>query len=156
MSAIIQTIVQYSIQASQFMWPVFCPTVGIVLVLLLRSGSQKIQPIFLFSSDALYYYCISFAFTGCRLFTLDSVNLCRKYTFVFDLLLSMIVSSYWCVLSWRDFCLVQQAMAEHHSQMVWFRRLYIIFSRYMVINSLREMNVCDAELEIQIASMKSA
>lgn len=67
----------------------------------------------------------------------------------------MAISSYWCVLSWSDFRLLQEAMAEHRSQMVWFRRLYIVFSRYMVINTLREMNVSDAELEIQIASMKS-
>lgn len=93
---------------------------------------------------------------GCRLFTLDSINVCRKYTFVFDLLLSMTISSYWCVLSWRDFRLVQKAMVEHRSQMVWFRQLYVIFSRYMIINSLREMNVSDAELEIQIASIKNA
>lgn len=68
----------------------------------------------------------------------------------------MTISSYWCVLSWRDFRLVQKAMVEHRSQMVWFRQLYVIFSRYMIINSLREMNVSDAELEIQIASIKNA
>lgn len=91
---------------------------------------------------------------GCRLFTLDSVNVCRKYTFLFDLLLSMAFSSNWCVLNWRDFRRVQRAMSAHRSQMVWFRRLYILFSRYIVINTLREVQISDAELEIQIASLQ--
>lgn len=36
----------------------------------------------------------------------------------------------------------RRAMTEaHKSQMVWFRHLYIVFSRYMVINDLRLENV---------------
>lgn len=45
-------------------------------------------------------------------------------------------------------------MQAHRSQMVWFRRLYIIFSRYMIINTLREIQISDAELEMQIASLQ--
>lgn len=41
-------------------------------------------------------------------------------------------------------------MKQHKSQMLWFRWLYIIFSRYIFINSLREMNLSDVELEMQI------
>lgn len=89
-------------------------------------------------------------FLGCRLFTLDSVNLCRKYTSIFDLLLSMTVSKYWFILNWNDFRRIQRAMYAHQSQMIWFRRLYIYFSRYMVINTLREMQLSDAELEMQL------
>ena len=73
---------------------------------------------------------------------------------MFDLLLSMTLSNNWCVLSWSDFRRVQRAMWEHRSQMVWFRRLYILFSRYIVINTLREVQISDAELEIQIASLQ--
>lgn len=91
---------------------------------------------------------------GCRLFTLDSVNVFRKYTGVFDLLLSMMLSNNWCIVNWRDFRHLQRAMWSHRSQMVWFRRLYIIFSRYMFINTLREVQISDAELEIQIASLQ--
>jgi N-acetylglucosaminylphosphatidylinositol deacetylase len=39
-------------------------------------------------------------------------------------------------------------MKEHSSQMVWFRKLYIIFSRYMLINTLQELTVENIELEI--------
>ncbi|KFB40798.1 AGAP001955-PA-like protein [Anopheles sinensis] len=52
------------------------------------------------------------------------------------------------VLSWRARRAVQNAMRLHNSQMVWFRKLYIVFSRYMVINSLREINKSDVEFEI--------
>lgn len=31
----------------------------------------------------------------------------------------------------------QKAMSCHHSQLLWFRHLYVIFSRYMRINSLQ-------------------
>jgi len=39
---------------------------------------------------------------------------------------------------------------EHQSQMRWFRWLYIYFSRYMFINSMRQINLSDVELEMQI------
>lgn len=52
------------------------------------------------------------------------------------------------VLSWQSRLAVQNAMRLHRSQMVWFRKLYIKFSRYMVINSLREINQSDVEFEI--------
>ena len=39
-----------------------------------------------------------------------------------------------------QFCgLLQRAMYAHLSQYVWFRRLYITFSRYMIINTLQEL-----------------
>lgn len=31
------------------------------------------------------------------------------------------------------------AMEKHESQMVWFRKLYVIFSRYMSVNELRRV-----------------
>lgn len=76
--------------------------------------------------------------------------------FLFDLLPSLICSSNWCILNWRDFRLVQKSMAQHQSQLVWFRRLYVHFSRYMLINTLREMSISDVELEMQIAATKDA
>lgn len=66
----------------------------------------------------------------------------------------MTLSNNWCILNWCDVRRVQHAMWAHRSQMVWFRRLYIMFSRYMWINTLREVQISDAELEIQIASLQ--
>lgn len=31
------------------------------------------------------------------------------------------------------------AMEKHESQMVWFRKLYVLFSRYMSVNELRRV-----------------
>jgi len=45
---------------------------------------------------------------------------------------------------------VRSAMKEHQSQMRWFRWLYIYTSRYMFINSMRQINLSDVELEMQI------
>ncbi len=42
--------------------------------------------------------------------------------------------------------LLQRAMACHWSQYVWFRRLYVCFSRYLVVNSFRELiDTCGAK-----------
>lgn len=122
---------------AQILWPVKSSEIHLLFSNLIH--------ISLFS-----FLFFTFIFLGCRLFTLDSVNLCRKYTSIFDLLLSMTVSKFWFILNWSDFRCVQRAMYAHQSQMVWFRRLYIHFSRYMVINTLREMQLSDAELEMQL------
>ncbi|KAI3643382.1 hypothetical protein MP228_012937 [Amoeboaphelidium protococcarum] len=37
----------------------------------------------------------------------------------------------------QDVILANQSMLQHGSQMVWFRRLYIVFSRYMYVNSFK-------------------
>lgn len=88
--------------------------------------------------------------SDCKILTLDSVNICRKYLSIFDLVISLLLSTNWCVLSWKNVNIVRKAMRQHKSQMLWFRQLYIMFSRYMVINTLREINVSDIELDMQI------
>lgn len=70
-----------------------------------------------------------------------------------DLLVSLVLSTHWCIVGWSGMRQIQVAMRQHRSQMVWFRWLYIYFSRYMLINSLREINVSDIELEMQINDM---
>ncbi|KAJ6633220.1 N-acetylglucosaminyl-phosphatidylinositol de-N-acetylase [Pseudolycoriella hygida] len=104
---------------------------------------------------AIYYAAASLRLAGylpksCKILTLDSVNILRKYMSVFDLVISLLLSTNWCILSWKNVNIVRRAMRQHKSQMLWFRKLYIIFSRYMVINTLREVNVSDIELDMQI------
>lgn len=104
---------------------------------------------------AIFYATASLFLAGmlppkCRVLTLDSTNALRKYTFVFDLLVTLLLGGQWCVASWPDVQRVRRAMAAHRSQMVWFRQLYVLCSRYMVINSWREMSASDVELELQI------
>lgn len=69
---------------------------------------------------------------------------------VLDLLVSLALSTHWCIVDWTGVRTIQRAMRQHKSQLLWFRRLYIHFSRYMIINSLREINISDIELEMQI------
>ncbi|XP_058822285.1 N-acetylglucosaminyl-phosphatidylinositol de-N-acetylase [Topomyia yanbarensis] len=103
--------------------------------------------------SAIYYATASLCLSGliptkCRVLTLESINLCRKYISVLDLPITLLLSTHWVVLSWHSRRAVQNAMRLHRSQLVWFRKLYIKFSRYMVINSLREINQSDVEFEI--------
>lgn len=104
---------------------------------------------------AIYYATASLCLAGlipngCKIFTLDSINVCRKYMFILDLLVSLVLSTNWCIVEWNEMKTIQCAMKQHKSQLLWFRKLYILFSRYMIINSLREMNSSDIELEMQI------
>ena len=46
-------------------------------------------------------------------------------------------------------------MAAHKSQYVWFRKLYMIFSRYTFINTLQEVNALDLELDLQFDDWKN-
>eukprot|EP00667_Euglena_gracilis_P002034 EG_transcript_2035 len=76
---------------------------------------------------------------GTQFYQLDSVGLLRKFSGVIDLPLSLFESidgetftgSLW--VSW-------QAMQQHTSQFVWFRRLFVIFSRYTYVNTVRNFN----------------
>lgn len=72
-------------------------------------------------------------------FTLKSTNIVRKYISFLDIP----VSSIFCMTSFvslpSEVIKSWRAMAAHGSQFVWFRKLYIIFSRYMFVNTLKEI-----------------
>ena len=72
-------------------------------------------------------------------YTLDSVTLLRKYIFVLDLVWSFLTRKLIFVSGLSHVSKCQQAMATHKSQYVWFRKLYIIFSRYMIINTFTQI-----------------
>ncbi|MBW00877.1 N-acetylglucosaminyl-phosphatidylinositol de-N-acetylase, partial [Eschrichtius robustus] len=74
---------------------------------------------------------------GCSVLTLQSVNLLRKYLSLLDLPCSLLLArDALFVLSRREVAQAQKAMSCHRSQLLWFRHLYVLFSRYMRINSL--------------------
>ncbi|XP_065753827.1 N-acetylglucosaminyl-phosphatidylinositol de-N-acetylase [Phocoena phocoena] len=74
---------------------------------------------------------------GCLVLTLQSVNLLRKYLSLLDLPCSLLCArDALFVLSRREAAQAQRAMSCHRSQLLWFRHLYVLFSRYMRINSL--------------------
>ncbi|PKU37761.1 n-acetylglucosaminyl-phosphatidylinositol de-n-acetylase [Limosa lapponica baueri] len=75
---------------------------------------------------------------GCRVLVLESVNLFRKYISILDILLSCLLpGDALFVLTEEETEQARRAMRCHRSQLLWFRHLYMLFSRYMMINSLR-------------------
>lgn len=127
--------------------------------------SMGIQAIITFDQDGVsghsnhchIYYAVASLFlnkslreSDCRLFTLDTVNVIRKYLLVFDLPITLLLSTNRFILDWKDLKVAQNAMRQHRSQLLWFRYLYIYFSRYMLINSLRQIRISDIELDLQL------
>ncbi|XP_072793308.1 N-acetylglucosaminyl-phosphatidylinositol de-N-acetylase isoform X7 [Taeniopygia guttata] len=75
---------------------------------------------------------------GCRVLVLESVNLCRKYISFLDVLISCLLpTDALFILTEEETEQAKRAMQCHRSQLLWFRRLYLLFSRYLVVNSLR-------------------
>jgi len=77
-----------------------------------------------------------------RAFLLESVNIFRKYCLViFDIFVSNHYSEYVYVVNWAQRSNVVAGMKCHSSQLTWYRYLYLIFSRYIIVNSLQELKV---------------
>ena len=80
---------------------------------------------------------------GITLFALESVSIFRKYASIMDLPFSLMLnyvlpSKPWTeIVSSTDRDIVVSALHQHTSQMVWFRRLYSIFSRYLFVNTFQ-------------------
>ena len=73
-------------------------------------------------------------------YILETVSLLRKYSLIFDLIFSMSFPS--CLIavsSPLEYINTFRSMLKHVSQLVWFRWLYIVTSRYMFINTLRKI-----------------
>ncbi|XP_053562086.1 N-acetylglucosaminyl-phosphatidylinositol de-N-acetylase [Bombina bombina] len=91
---------------------------------------------------------------GCSVLVLESVNILRKYLSFLDLPISwMCPQDGLFILAGEQYKKAKDAMACHQSQLLWFRHLYLIFSRYMVINSLKFLS-CDKE-EPEVKSKNS-
>ena len=78
---------------------------------------------------------------------LETVNIFRKYISVFDIFYSVIhcyIANFMkndrklvVARSVDDIGTTGNAMKKHKSQFVWFRKLYIRFSRYLIMNTLK-------------------
>ncbi|XP_021768366.1 probable N-acetylglucosaminyl-phosphatidylinositol de-N-acetylase [Chenopodium quinoa] len=75
---------------------------------------------------------------------LDSSSVLRKYSGPVDIWLSIFMA--WCLPRRKSFCLLNehpfmsfQAMAQHASQWVWFRKLFVCFSSYTYVNTLQRI-----------------
>ncbi|NXO14707.1 PIGL acetylase, partial [Oriolus oriolus] len=74
----------------------------------------------------------------CRVLMLESVNLFRKYISFLDVLISCLLPrDALFILTEEETEQAKRAMRCHRSQLLWFRHLYLLFSRYLVVNSLR-------------------
>ncbi|NXC23719.1 PIGL acetylase, partial [Campylorhamphus procurvoides] len=74
----------------------------------------------------------------CRVLVLQSVHLLRKYLAFLDVPISCLLpSDELFILTQEETEQAKRAMRCHRSQLLWFRHLYVLFSRYMVVNSLR-------------------
>ena len=69
-------------------------------------------------------------------YTLRSVNILRKYIGFADFFVSLLDSHIYLNFNmYKNY----KAMAIHHSQFVWYRKLFVIFSRYGYINTLEKI-----------------
>ena len=92
-----------------------------------------------------------------KAFELRTVGIVRKYLILIDLIL-ILVSKLWRLVSikrksrrnsrmnqiaCKEFHPIRcwNAMAAHNSQFVWYRKLFILFSRYTYFNDLQEINI---------------
>ncbi|XP_073287961.1 uncharacterized protein [Primulina huaijiensis] len=76
---------------------------------------------------------------------LVSIGIARKYSGIVDIWLSILFSrcqqngQYQCLLN-QDPVKSYSAMAQHSSQWVWFRKLFVLFSSYTYVNTLKRVN----------------
>ncbi|XP_036152257.1 N-acetylglucosaminyl-phosphatidylinositol de-N-acetylase isoform X1 [Myotis myotis] len=77
---------------------------------------------------------------GCTVLMLESVNVLRKYITLLDLPFSLLhAGDVLFVLTSKEVTQAKRAMSCHRSQLLWFRRLYVLCSRYLRINSLHAL-----------------
>ena len=70
---------------------------------------------------------------------LESTSILRKYIGVLDIFLSAAAAvsrpeKHLCV--WAEPVLNYRAMNAHYSQFVWYRKLFVVFSRYTYMNTV--------------------
>lgn len=88
---------------------------------------------------------ISLKINYIKFYTLQSINLVQKYLAFFDFPFFYLVAgrdkaSQVYVLGIEEYFRLVEAFRCHHSQVVWFRRLYTIFSKYMYVNVISELD----------------
>ncbi|KAF4660861.1 N-acetylglucosaminyl-phosphatidylinositol de-N-acetylase [Perkinsus olseni] len=75
-----------------------------------------------------------------KVFNLQTVNILRKYLLPLDLLFMLMDSSRGLtIVNSEDPWALFRTMKIYHSQDVWFRKLFAVFSRYAYVNSLLEV-----------------
>ncbi|KAK2816278.1 hypothetical protein Q7C36_022549 [Tachysurus vachellii] len=92
---------------------------------------------------AIYKSLSHLAFVGrlpedCQVLSLHTISILRKYLSIFELPISWLIpSSFFCILGPNEYKKAKEAMLHHRSQLLWFRHVYILLSRYMYVNTFR-------------------
>ncbi|KAJ2490728.1 hypothetical protein IWW37_002930 [Coemansia sp. RSA 2050] len=84
-----------------------------------------------------------FKFQRINVYALESVGLARKFSSILDTLFAFgmaVGGGRMFVADLAAYSQGIQAMLMHESQLVWFRKLYLVFSRYMFINTYTKVN----------------
>lgn len=77
---------------------------------------------------------------GCRVFALRSVTMLRKYSSILDVPMSFLLTPSAAYVSGpKRWMILRRAMQAHCSQYVWFRKLYMMFSRFTLINTYDDL-----------------
>src|SRR5206468_1207854 len=81
-----------------------------------------------------------------ELLELESIRLFRKYAGMVNYLHDFIKvttggnSIYAIPCPYEVFWIAQEAMGKHSSQLVWFRKIYLLLSRFIFIDSFKRVN----------------
>ncbi|KAJ2470073.1 hypothetical protein GGI02_003174 [Coemansia sp. RSA 2322] len=86
-----------------------------------------------------------FKFHPINVYALESVGMVRKFSSILDTLFAfgMVITggdNRMFVADLPAYYMGIRAMLMHESQLVWFRKLYLAFSRYMFINTYNKVN----------------
>lgn len=85
----------------------------------------------------------------CCLLSLETVGVLRKYLSYLELPLSgCLPSCLCCVIGLKGYRQAREAMLCHRTQLLWFRYLYIFFSRYMLVNTFQMISQGPKNLKI--------
>lgn len=71
-------------------------------------------------------------------FLLETNNVIKKYL-AFLNVYTILISKYYVVSGFSNWIQGMRALYSHRSQMIWFRKLYSIFSSYMIINTFEKL-----------------
>lgn len=91
---------------------------------------------------ALFYAmaCLALEDENRQVYCLTSVNLMRKYSWLIDIPMSYLLCNIVYLAGPKQWFQLRKAMYQHYSQMTWYRWLYILFSRYLLINTLEPIS----------------
>uniref|UniRef100_A0A8C7RT49 N-acetylglucosaminylphosphatidylinositol deacetylase n=1 Tax=Oncorhynchus mykiss TaxID=8022 RepID=A0A8C7RT49_ONCMY len=87
--------------------------------------------------------------TDCSLLSLLTIGVLRKYLSFLELPISWLLpSDLCCIIGSKGYIQAKRAMLCHRTQLLWFRYLYIWFSRYMIINTFQVIDQGPKNLKI--------